>query len=209
MANEKARYGSRFTEYGSTAFFNLETSGILKTQMSRNVRVKFSALILSSLTGLLIQIGYCRNVQPIQASVLQNRRIKKAASSRTRKKKKQSTVRRNAAKTRVLAGNWGGEHIKLEISETGAQLEFDCAHSTVTQQIKLNDHNYFDVEGIYVKESGGPERPGARPDSHPVRYTGQIADQTMTLSVTLTDINQRIGAFTLIRGRSPVLFKCL
>jgi hypothetical protein len=187
----------------------METPKILKYLMNRNVILKLTLLVLSSLMWLLIQVGYCQYAQPVQASVLQNRSVKNPVSSRKRKKKKQSTQQRSLPVTVVPPGGWGGEHISLEISENGAQLEFDCAHSTIKQQITLNDKMYFDVEGIYVKESGGPQRPWERPDSHPVRYTGHIAGQTMTITVTLTDSNQKIGTFTLIRGQSPVLVKCL
>jgi hypothetical protein len=170
--------------------------------------VKVAALILSCLGVLLGPTVAWREAEAGQAAARQNRRTKRTETVK-RKKRRPSTVQRSAAGTPVPPGDWGGEHIKLEIGENGARLEFDCAHSTVSQQITLDDRNSFDVVGEYVSESGGPERVGERPDAHPVRYTGRIDGQKMTISVTLTDRNQEIGTFTLIRGQSPVIYKCL
>jgi hypothetical protein len=97
----------------------------------------------------------------------------------------------------------------MEVDEAGARFEFDCAHGNVSTPIILDARNQFDAEGVYVRESGGPERPGQRPDSHTVRYRGQVEGERVTVNVTLTDVNQNIGTFTLTRGAEPSLVKCL
>jgi hypothetical protein len=49
----------------------------------------------------------------------------------------------------VATGAWGGEHIILEVSENGAEVEFDCARGQVTQPITLDKHGDFDVAGHF------------------------------------------------------------
>lgn len=38
----------------------------------------------------------------------------------------------------TLTGIWGGQHIGLTISDTGANLAYDCAHGTIDGQIHLD-----------------------------------------------------------------------
>jgi hypothetical protein len=135
-------------------------------------------------------------------------------SSKARRGKR--TVMRNrhtrleaAGQTHLSRGLWGGEHVRLEVDEAGARVEFDCAHSTVNRAITLDGRSQFDFEGVYVSERGGPERPGQTQDRHTARYTGRVEGDRMFLSVTLTDVKQDLGTYTLERGADPVLFKCL
>ena len=41
------------------------------------------------------------------------------------------------------------------------------------------------------------------------RYTGRVDGKTLTLTVTLADTGRVVGTFTLTRGSSGRLFKCL
>ena len=52
-------------------------------------------------------------------------------------------------------------------------------------------------------------REGEVADKHPARYDGRTDGKTMTLEVTLTDSGEKLGTFTLQRGGSPGVFKCL
>jgi len=110
---------------------------------------------------------------------------------------------------KVPVGLWGGEHIALQVNESNASIEFDCARSTIDQQLLTDASGHFDITGVYIRERGGPVRPEQRPDSHPVRYVGWTDGKKMTLTVTLTDTNQTTGTFTLELGREPVIRKCL
>jgi len=113
------------------------------------------------------------------------------------------------AKNRVVAGTWGGAHIGLEVTEKGAEVEFDCAHGTIAQPLLLDRQRRFDVKGVYIQEHGGPVREGEAAGGRPARYAGRVDSSTMTLTVTLTDTNEKIGTFTLTSGKVPVLRKCL
>jgi len=108
-----------------------------------------------------------------------------------------------------LLGSWGGEHIALVVSATGADLEYDCAFGTIDAPIDLRASGSFTATGTHTFEHGGPIREGEPPDTHPAEYRGLIAGTIMTLTVTLTDTTRTVGTFTLRRGRSPTIFKCL
>jgi len=109
----------------------------------------------------------------------------------------------------VLTGTWGGEHMRLEVSSKGARIDYDCAHGTIDQPMTLDSSGYFDVRGVHITERGGPVREGERSDALAARYTGRIQDQTMTITVILTESKEVAGTFTLGFGKTPRLKKCL
>jgi len=106
----------------------------------------------------------------------------------------------------VATGSWGGEHIILEVSEKGAEVEFDCARGQVSQPMALNQKGDFDVSGTFSPEHGGPVLRDEPAASNPARYSGHVAGNTMTL--TVTQGKEDIGTFTLTRGQRPTLRKC-
>ena len=108
----------------------------------------------------------------------------------------------------VPTGMWGGEHIALDVSDSGARVEYDCAHGTINKPLTLDSNRSFDVRGSYVREHGGPVREGEEGDGQPARYTGSVQDQKMTITVTLIDTKETVGTFTLAHGKTPRLRKC-
>ena len=106
----------------------------------------------------------------------------------------------------VAGGAWGGEHIVLQVSEKGADVEFDCAHGLVSQPITLDKHGDFDVAGTFTPEHGGPVRRDEKTASASARYSGHVDGDTMSLTITLG--KERIGIYTLMRGSRPRLTKC-
>jgi hypothetical protein len=122
-------------------------------------------------------------------------------------------VRRQPAKTSkkmstARTGTWGGEHISLEVTADGAQVEYDCGNGTIDQKLVVDTQGRFALRGTHVREHGGPVRKDEKPDSHPARYAGQIKGDAMTLAVTETDTNEKVGTFTLVYGQQPRLTKC-
>jgi hypothetical protein len=105
-------------------------------------------------------------------------------------------------------GDWGGEHIGLVVAQTGAAVEYDCASGTIDQPLVANDGNFTAV-GTHIRGHGGPVREDEIPDKHPARYEGHVDGETMILDVTLIDSGEKLGRYTLERGRSPRVFKCL
>ena len=105
-------------------------------------------------------------------------------------------------------GTWGGEHISLEVTGQGGQVEYDCAHGTIDQKIIPDARGRFDLRGTHVREHGGPVRKDETADSHPARFVGEIKGDTMTLAVTESDTKESVGTFTLVYGQTPHLMKC-
>lgn len=110
--------------------------------------------------------------------------------------------------TWVRRGVWGGEHIGLTVRTKDAKLEYDCAHGTIDQPMKIDGRGRFSVSGTHTWESGGPDRGGRKPDVHPARYSGTVNGTKMVMTVTLKDTNKPVGTFTLAFGDAPDLFKC-
>jgi|SRR5437588_6615926 len=106
----------------------------------------------------------------------------------------------------IATGTWGGEHVRVEVSKTGAEVEFDCAHGQITQPIALDKRGNFDVSGTFTPEHGGPIRRDETPPSNPARYSGHATGDTMDLAVTREKEN--LGSFTLTRGSQGTLMKC-
>lgn len=111
--------------------------------------------------------------------------------------------------TRVASGDWGGQHILLSVTGTGAHVEFDCASGEISMPLTVDIQGRFSVDGVYLREHPGPIIVGGETDPQPARYSGRVDDTTMTLDVMLTVSNQTVGSFTLTRGGLPRVSKCL
>jgi hypothetical protein len=108
----------------------------------------------------------------------------------------------------IRVGLWGGDHVRMTVAETGASIEFDCAHGTVEETPRSDAEGHFELAGTYVPEHPGPIREGEQEDRHPARYSGKTDGSTLTVTVTLLDQDQQLGPYTLTYGRTPRLFKC-
>jgi len=115
---------------------------------------------------------------------------------------------RPALRTIPVSG-WGGDHLRLLLTETEGTLEYDCAHGTIDEPFVVDSAGRFVLTGTHTREHGGPIRRDEKPDDHPARYTGATDGKKMTLSVTLTDSNESVGTFTLTRGRAGRVVRCL
>jgi hypothetical protein len=105
-------------------------------------------------------------------------------------------------------GVWGGRHLALEVTATGATLEYDCAHGAITGPIRLDSQGRFSARGSHTAERGGPVRLGDQPAAARARYRGVVKGDTMTLTVTLESEEKPLGVFTLTRGAEPMVMKC-
>jgi hypothetical protein len=110
--------------------------------------------------------------------------------------------------TRVPTGTWGGDHLALTVTGGGAHLEFDCASGDITAPLTLDSTGRLDVDGVFIREHGGPTRADETPEREPARYSGRVEGQTMTLDVTLTSSKESVGTFTLTLGAEPRVRKC-
>lgn len=109
---------------------------------------------------------------------------------------------------KVITGEWGGEHIGVQINEDATEIDFDCANGRINQRITLDKNGKFDLTGTYTVERGGPTRDDQPPPTYSANYVGIVKDKTMTLTVTLIDNKKDIGTFTLNHGSRARVMKC-
>lgn len=112
------------------------------------------------------------------------------------------------SQSRDLRGQWGGEHIAMEVTDAGATIEYDCAHGRITEKIAPDADGKFEAKGAHKREHGGPTRDD-EDDGQPAIYRGSIKDETMTLTVELAKNNETVGTFTLTHGKQGRIRKCL
>jgi hypothetical protein len=108
----------------------------------------------------------------------------------------------------TLDGIWGADHIAMTVAGT-THLELDCAHGDIPRVLAIDARGQFDVTGTFTREHGGPIRVGEDPDIHPASYSGSVAGDQLTLTIRLTDTIQTIDTFSLTRGVSGRIVKCL
>jgi hypothetical protein len=101
---------------------------------------------------------------------------------------------------------WGGEHVRLNVTDHGGTIEFDCAHGTLDRPLTLDARGRFDVAGSLVGE-GGPVLKDEASRMRPVRYRGGIDGPHMSLEVTLEGGGSG-GTFSLTRNGRAKLVKC-
>jgi hypothetical protein len=108
----------------------------------------------------------------------------------------------------IAAGTWGGTHIRMEVRDDGADIEYDCARGTVDGPISIDTSGRFAATGTFTRQGPGPIRIGKTPPSQPARYTGSIREKEMSLTVILTEGSKEIGTFKLTQGNDGYLVKC-
>ena len=109
----------------------------------------------------------------------------------------------------VATGTWGGDHIRLEVTDRGGQADFDCAHGCIDEPVTLDSDGRFDAKGSYAQEGAGPQREDQSGQGRPARYAGRVRGSTMTRIVSLSESGEKVGPFTLTRGKAPKITKCL
>ena len=109
---------------------------------------------------------------------------------------------------RVATGNWGSRNVSMEVTDTGARLQFGCAHGDIPRPITLDGDGSFSVRGVFIPETPGPTREDVPPVNRPALYSGTVQDKTMTLNITLTDKDEKLGPFTLEQGKGGGMRRC-
>lgn len=116
--------------------------------------------------------------------------------------------KRASERTVLTPGVWGGAHIRLEVEEKGATVQYDCAHGSIDEQLALDAEGRFAARGTFVYEGGGSIRVRINRVPQPARYEGRVSGQRLSLTVTLTETSQAIGTYTLTRGSEGRIRKC-
>lgn len=116
-----------------------------------------------------------------------------------------------AEQNHVELGQWGGVGISLTVAETRTDLEFNCALGVIDEPLVLDQDGNFEVEGIYVFETGGPRsKDSPRPRQYPAVFQGSAdhLQMDLTVTVTLQESTRRYGPFSLELGRRAELDRC-
>ena len=98
------------------------------------------------------------------------------------------------------AGEWGGDHIRMELRRSDATIEFECAHGTIDEPIAAYQRSRFTVHGTYTSDRGGASRPA--------RYDGRMVGDMIELTVTVLETHERHGTFMLLFRHDAHLRKC-
>lgn len=111
-----------------------------------------------------------------------------------------------ASMQRIPTGVWGGPHIRLEVGEKSATIEYDCATGVIDGPLTVDGEGRFNLRGSHKRERGGPIRSDDVTKAEPATYTGSVKGNMMTLILKLGDSDEE--TFTLEKGKPGDLFKC-
>ena len=109
----------------------------------------------------------------------------------------------------VPNGEWGGEHIRMEVNDSGADIEFDCARGSISQRLELGDKGRFKVQGIYIAQTPAPAAvDGGLPASGAkATYSGTLSGSSLRLEVFIEG-QDTPRTFDLVQGDQGHLAKC-
>lgn len=109
---------------------------------------------------------------------------------------------------RLAAGDWGGKHVHMKVTDGDALLEFDCAKGNITDPITLDAEGRFSAKGRFAREGFGPRVEDESPKGVPALYVGAVKGESLTLTVKLVETGEEVGTYTLTRGSSGRLWRC-
>jgi len=109
----------------------------------------------------------------------------------------------------VPNGVWGGEHIRIEVTDTGADIEFDCARGIISQRLELDAHGRFKIQGTYRAETPAPAAVDGNSTSSGVTatYSGLLNGSNLRLAVSIEG-QDTPRTFDLVQGDQGHLAKC-
>lgn len=100
--------------------------------------------------------------------------------------------------------------IIMIITESGADLEWDCAAGQITEPLETAEDGTFDLAGTYTSGSGGPVREDDPPRAQQARYFGtRFQLSRMTLTVEVPESELKLGPYLLRLGQGVILRRCL
>jgi hypothetical protein len=103
-----------------------------------------------------------------------------------------------------VAGTWGGDNAGLIVNDTDVHVHIGCTLGDAVGPINPDANGRFEATGTYNVDA----YPVDRGITHPATFSGQVVDQTMTLTVSLTDTARVLGPVTLVYGKEPQMGPC-
>jgi hypothetical protein len=111
-----------------------------------------------------------------------------------------------AGRKTVPTGVWGGEHIRMEINQNGAEIDFDCATGAIANPILLDAKGRFRLVGTYKTEHPAPVQSDGASGFNAV-YSGTLHGDRLRLEVTVSGV-EGVKSFDLVKGDQGTLAKC-
>jgi hypothetical protein len=105
-----------------------------------------------------------------------------------------------------LQGDWGGPHIRMNITGTGATLELNCETATISEPIKANENGEFEAKAAISSDGPGPTKV-SESDSRPITIKGKVEGDKLHVEVRFDDQHEP-ETYDLIRGAKSRLTKC-
>jgi hypothetical protein len=115
-----------------------------------------------------------------------------------------------AALTKAVPnGVWGGEHIRMEVNDSGADIEFDCARGSISQRLEIDDKGRFKVQGIYIAATPAPaaSADGLTASGVKATYTGTLSGSSLRLEVFIKG-QDTLRTFDMVQDDRGHLAKC-
>ena len=109
---------------------------------------------------------------------------------------------------RLSTGTWGAPHIRINVEQGSATIDYDCAHGTIAGPLTFDSKGRFSWRGTHQREGPGPTRVGQESNGRPAIYTGSVKGDTMTLTIKLSDTDEVVSTYTVKRGGAGRVFKC-
>lgn len=106
-------------------------------------------------------------------------------------------------------GAWGGTGIGMTIGKDATAIEFDCASAEISEPFAAAASGSFSLSGTYTRRAPGPVRVGREAKSQPAEFIGNVSGNSMQMKVVLKESNETIGAFSLEKGKTGRIRRCL
>ena len=106
----------------------------------------------------------------------------------------------------IADGTWGGREASLQLTNAGGSLSYACGTGTIDSGWTISRDGRLTGTGQHFF-GGGPVPPQGHPP-HPATYVGRVVEDHLSLTVTLTDLQQTLGPFDMVRGGPPVAELC-
>ena len=120
-----------------------------------------------------------------------------------------SKMNNNSGNTsqRKVSGQWGGQGISMEVTDSGATLDFDCASGSISEPIVPDSSGKFSAKGLFARQRPGPTREG-EDEGQPAIYSGVLNGENLNLTITLAKNSEKVGNFTLAHGKMGRIRLC-
>jgi hypothetical protein len=116
----------------------------------------------------------------------------------------------NAQRTNAVSrGEWGGPGIAMTVDSNAVTVEFDCATGQIDRQLRAKRNGTFEATGTFTPNGPGPIRIDRQPSERRVIFRGKVSGKKMTLTLIDSNKGDVISTFTLTKGGSARLHRCL